>query len=200
MCRIIDIKREFLIGLFLLTVFCVAPSVFAQKTGEKKKKEKPNFSGTWVYDEAKSNKASKEIFKSQKKISNSKRKQINKFIIEHSTDMIKITETVLVEIFDESGKAIEKIEKTFPSKIYYTDKRGEQNTDEKDQPVESITQWKDKKILVTVLDKKKEQVSTISFSLSKDGQELKAIYLTFKSDGGFVSPLGFGDRVFNKMN
>ncbi len=192
-------KNRIIIILFLLTAFCAAP-VFAQKADEKKQKENPNFSGTWVYDEEKSNKVMKELFKSSKKKSNPNRKQTNKFIIEHIEDEIKVTETVLVETFDDSGKLIDKIEKTFPSKIYYTDKRGEKNVDDKNQSFESVTQWKDKKIMVTIFDENKEKYSTITFSLSKNGQELKVSYVNFKSNSSLVSLSAFGDRVFNKEN
>jgi len=190
-------KRQNLIGLFLLAVFCVAP-VFSQN-----KNEKPNFSGTWILDESKSNKALKALFKSSKNNPNlnSNEKTIHKLVIEHSEPEIKVAEIITTKSFDENGKSIKKAEKTLPSQTYYTDKRGEQNVNEKNQPFNSISKWNDKKIFVVIPDKKENRTSVMQLSLSKDGKELTVNYESFKSTrGGVVSPLGFGNRVFNKSN
>ena len=184
-------KRHIFIGLFFLIIICVAP-VSAQK-------RLPDFSGTWLYDESKDNKELKRVFESSKKTSDFNKKTINKLVIEQAENEIKITETLSVEISDEKGKVVKKSEKNSPSKIYYADKRGERNLDEKNGLVDSITQWKDKKIIVVLLDKQKNRISTIQFSLSKREQELTVIYSSFNHDNGIVSPSGFGKKVFNKI-
>ena len=192
-------KKGLIFWVFLLAVLSVTP-ILAQKTDKEKKNENPNFSGTWIYDESKSNRSMKELFKSSKKPSDLARKTTRKLIIEHTEDYLKTTEIVSVELFDEKGTVAEKIDTTIPSKIYYTDKRGEQNIDEKNQTIDSITKWNDKQIMVVIKDKKSDQISSILFLLSKDGQELTIRYSSFKSDNGAVYPSGFGDRVFNRAN
>ncbi len=189
-------KRQILISLFLLAIFCVG-SVSAQKT----KKEKPDFSGTWILDESKSNKALKAIFKSSKNVPSSNEKTTVELLIEHLDFEFKITETVITESFDESGKLTNKVEKTSPVQTFYTDKRGERNVNGKNLPFDSRTTWQDKKILVVIPNKKENFISSMQFSLSKDGKELTVIYKSFEfTRGGIVSPLSFGNKVFNKSN
>jgi len=118
-------KRQILIGLFLLTVFCVA-SVSAQKS----KKEKPNFSGMWILDESKSKDVIKELFKSSQKTVDSSNKITNQLVIEHNDPEFKLTEIAMIETSDVSGKLTEKKEKVFPSQKFFTDKRNEENVNE----------------------------------------------------------------------
>ena len=193
-------KRQILIGLFLLAVFCITP-VSAQKS----KKGKPNFSGTWILDESKSKDVMKELFKSSQKIVDSNNKITNQLVIEHNDPEVKLTETATIETSDVSGKLTEKREKVFPSQKFFTDKRNEENVSEKNEPYKSTTVWKRKNIVIATNDGKK-QTSITEFILSKDGKKLTVMTLSFLKQYDSVTskdyfiglPFG-GKRVFKKV-
>jgi len=194
-------KRQILIGLFLLTVFCVA-SVSAQKS----KKEKPNFSGMWILDESKSKDVIMELFKSSQKTVDSSNKITNQLVIGHNDPEFKLTEIAMIETSDVSGKLTEKKEKVFPSQKFFTDKRNEENVNEKDKSYKSTTVWKRKNIVIATNDGKK-QTSITEFILSKDGKELTVITRSFLTQYDSVTsrdyfiglPFG-GKRVFKKVS
>ncbi len=192
-------KIRIFIILVVLTIFCGSYA-------NAQKKNKPNFTGTWILDES----TSKNPFQSLKKSPQSvdpKRKVVRFIIIEHLDPAFNVTERQQVETFNDAGDLTEKIETTLSKLVYYTDKRGESNLFQSNQVHSSITKWNGKDVFVVVtLDEKKDNSSIFNFALSKDGKELTILNLgqqityDLTSNGNYSLPIPIGGKnVYKKV-
>jgi hypothetical protein len=151
--------------LVVLTFLCVG-NVSAQKKG------KPNFTGTWVFDEDKSRgpfdltlDKHSDLFPDQKKT--------DILIIEHTEQQLGITEKRLIENIDSAGISVNKEESILSRLNYFTDKRGENNVYHTDGLKQwSITNWSGNDIRVSLTQGKKKNATIMIFSLSNGGKEL----------------------------
>jgi hypothetical protein len=154
-------KRQILVGLFLLTFFCVEIA-FAQKT----EKEKPNFSGTWVFEKLEGASGLLIADKNSKDL-----KIFHQLVIEHKEVELKLVEKIRYEVINpKTGKP--EILEGETSTTYFIDERGESNTVDK-KSVNSITKWKGNTLMINFLDAESKKVTgIIEWKLSNDGKNL----------------------------
>lgn len=151
-------KKHLLICITLLTIFFVG-NAFAQK-------EKPNFSGTWNFDQTKSGRS----FSGQEMWSAPINCEIKLLIVHNEPELI-IRRT---SICGESKKSLKTTETVHR---YFTDEREEVNTSSRGQIVESKTRWDKDRVVITIYqvnpkNGKKKTSLVYEISLSKDKQKL----------------------------
>jgi hypothetical protein len=163
-------------NVLLLLVLFSAIAAFSQDAKKDKKPKKvsgPNFSGTWVLDEARSHDIEVKVFKQKLPAPDPKRKVTNLLVVAHRDTELKLTAKQRIETFDDAGKP-EKTEEIVQSELtFYTDKRGEKNKFPGDKTYGSVTTQNGREILVSIIvDEKKRLYNLLVFTLSKDGKEL----------------------------
>lgn len=188
--------------------------VSAQKDG------KPDFTGTWVFDEDKS-KGPYGTKPEKYSVLHPNEERTLTIVIRHNGPQLNVAEKRLVEFFDDTGKFLRKEETDLSSLIYYTDGRGESNSysmSTESPKQSSVTKWSGKEILVSLawdesmmLNGKKLQPPTFVFSISKNGKELKIGHMgneiKFEADDrnpGIVREYSvrapvFGQKVYRKV-
>lgn len=188
------IKKPVLIGLVLFIAVC-AGSVSAQK------KAKPDFTGTWVLDEDKTFDLLKKLSKKSAPSPEAALKRTTTLIIHHTDPRFEFSEKHVIEKFDDAGKITGKTESILPTTILFTDKRKEVNIYQDNRPLSSVTAWDGKRIqTVITLDKDRRQLRTVTFSLSRDGNELQIKYMEMNPAGMDLGGWSSGVRVYKKVN
>jgi hypothetical protein len=201
------VKRSDVFIFFLVAIILAMPA-FAQKDD----KAKPSFSGSWIIVPAKKSSIDEEkiaeigfaYLKISPKAANSTKKFSNQLIVEHNEPELKIYEKYIAEEFGSTGELLQRKEVDSPANIYYTDKRGEQNTGKNGGAEKTSTKWDGNTVLVIHLNNDKEQISSTKFSLTKDGQQLKIWNRFFQfqdinSANFFLSIFGNGEIVYKKI-
>ncbi|MBX3244526.1 MAG: hypothetical protein KF685_08745 [Acidobacteria bacterium] len=196
-------KKFQLLSILPIVLLC-AVTVAAQSSGRK---AKPDFSGVWVLDEAKSKELENKLFKKKPIAPDASRKTTTTLVIEHSDPEFRMSQTVTNERFDEQGNLIDKVEGQPAVSVFYTDKRGSKDQKDKDSP-EPFAKWDGKNILVnTPVSKEKRQKSITTFSLSKDGTVLTVSTVSFVekpssfgSASGYVFPILIRKQIYKKVS
>ena len=133
----------------LLILFTVFDGFSQLEKGSSDKRSKPDFSGTWVLDKAKSAKVEYDLT----------------LHIEHREPEITITRTFV----DTAGEQKEK-------SVYYTDGRDETVTEKLQHIYKPVTKWRGNTLVresvYVTRGTRFEVVTTEKWSLSKDGQTL----------------------------
>lgn len=172
-------------GLLLICAFG-AVSVFSQEVKTVKKPKKfsgPNFSGTWVLDEARSRDIEANVFKLKPPPVNPKVKITNILVIEQKDAGFKTIVKRRTENFDDAGKLVNTEEKIQSESAYFLDQRGEKNKFGTDKLYDSVTGQKGQDITVVITVEARRRYNTLTFSMSKDGREL-----VFSNDGYKLEP------------
>ncbi len=178
-------KRQILIGLLSLMIFCVG-SVSAQKT----EKEKPNFSGIWNTNFSKSKFNSLSLMSKNDK----KAKCSSQLIIVHTEPEIKFSERAECSFPDRPDvKPIIKESST----IFFTDSRGETNAFGS-EAAESKSYWGGKRLVTTYYSTdsksgKKSRSFINDYKISEDG---KTLTRRFGDASTFGSPASRADFIF----
>lgn len=164
-----------------------AVSIFSQDIKPVKKPKKfsgPNFSGTWVLDEARSRDIEANVFKLKPPPVDPKVKITNILVIEQKDAEFKTMVKRRTENFDDAGKPVNTAEIVQSESAYFLDQRGEKNKFGTDKLYDSVTGQKDRDITVVITaDAKFRRYNTLTFSMSKDGREL-----VFSNDGYKLEP------------
>jgi hypothetical protein len=178
--------RKILWGMVVICAFG-AVSVFSQEIKPVKKPKKfsgPNFSGTWVLDEARSRDIEANVFKLKPPPVDPKVKITNILVIEQKDAEFKTTVKRRTENFDDAGKLVNTAEAVQSESAYFLDQRGEKNKFGTDKLYDSVTGQKDRDITVVITaDAKYRRYNTLTFTMSKDGREL-----VFSNDGYKLEP------------
>lgn len=183
-------KSIYLFFLVALSAFSVM-TISAQKPAptpkpkeekkEKKKKPLPNFTGTYVLDEARSYDIETNVLKQKLRSADPKRKVTNLLVIDHREPEINITVKQRIEIFDDAGKLLKTDELVQSEKKYFTDKRGEKNTYPGDNTYGSTTNQSGRDIFVVIAaDVRNRSFNNLNYSLSKDGSEITLVNIGYK--------------------
>lgn len=179
--------------IILLMAAIVAGSVSAQKA------DRPNFAGVWVLDLKKSDARALKPYTG--KLEKTER-FASRLQIDHKEPTIRLTETFMAESLDNSKSVIGTRATGRMSTLYNTDGRGETNRLDGRRDWGSKTEWKGNTIFVNRPDLNAPiNRTTLEFSLSKDGSELRIIERTFQKlpAVGFqeteITPSG-GKRIY----
>ena len=160
--------------------------VFSQDVKPVKKPKKfsgPNFSGTWVLDEARSRDIEANVFKLKPPRIDPKVKITNILVIEQKDAEFKTIVKRRTENFDDAGKLVNTDEKVQSESAYFLDQRGEKNKFGTDKLYDSVTGQKGPDITVVITVEARRRYNTLTFSISKDGREL-----VFSNDGYKLEP------------
>lgn len=164
-----------------------AVSVLSQDIKPVKKPKKfsgPNFSGTWVLDEARSRDIEANVYKLKPPPVDPKVKITNILAIEQKDAGFKTIVKRRTENFDDAGKLVNTAETVQSESAYFLDQRGEKNKFGTDKLYDSVTGQKDRDITVVITaDAKYRRYNTLTFTMSKDGREL-----VFSNDGYKLEP------------
>lgn len=157
--------------VLLSLVFLCAGNCFAQK-------EKPDFSGTWLMEEFRSLSTGAAI-KSSKYMSFFKQ-----VIIKQNPPEINFKEKILFEAIRDTGARKILIDSENEAR-HFADEREEINTLQDDTKIESVSKWKDSKLVIAyhttdIKNSKKKILGTTEVELSKDG---KTLTITRKESG-----------------
>lgn len=165
--------------------FCVSPA-FSQEVKPVKKPKKfsgPNFSGTWVLDEARSRDIEANVLKLKPPAVDPKRKVTNILVIEQKDAEFKTIVKRRTENFDDAGKLVNTDEVVQSESTYHLDQMGEKNKFGTDKLYESVTGQKGQDITVVITVEARRRYNTLTFSMSKNGREL-----VFSNDGYKLEP------------
>jgi hypothetical protein len=176
--------KKVLWGTILICAFS-AVSIFSQDVKPVKKPKKfsgPNFSGTWVLDEARSRDIEANVYKLKPPSVDPKVKITNILVIEQKDAEFKTTVKRRTENFDDSGKLVKTGEIVQSENTYFLDQRGEKNKFQ-DQPYPSVTSQNGRDVMVVITVSAKRAYNTLTFSMSKDGREV-----VFSNDGYKIEP------------
>ena len=179
-----------LAGLLSVNAFAQQPTPSPKPKDEKKEKKKkplPNFSGTYILDEARSRDIETNIFKKKAPVADPKRKVTNLLVIDHREPEINITVKQRIESFDDAGKLIKTDELIQSEKKYFTDKRGEKNNYPGDQNYGSTTNQSGRDIfIIIVADPRNRVLNNLHYSLSKDGREVTLVNIGYKVEPDYT--------------
>lgn len=186
-------KKTTLLGMILICAFS-AVSIFSQDVkpvkSDKKKKNLPNLSGTWVLDVDRSFKIEELVYKKQATPADPARRVTHFLVIEHTDPEFKMTVKRRVEDLDPSGKVVKTEEIVHTERTFYTDKRGESNNYYGKKTYRSVTTQRGREVFVSmIIEKGKNDILT--FELSKDGGEIMYRDLGYKVDPDFTGNASF---------
>lgn len=178
-------RSKTLWGIILICAFG-AVSVFSQEVKPVKKPKKfsgPNFSGTWVLDEARSRDIEANVYKLKPPPVDPKVKITNILVIEQKDAEFKTTVKRRTENFDDAGKPVNTVETVQAESTYFLDQRGEKNKFGTDKLYDSVTGQKGQDVTVVITVENRRRYNTLTFSMSKDGREL-----VFSNEGYKLEP------------
>jgi hypothetical protein len=179
--------------LLLLFVIVAVPS-FAQDAKQKSNKTRPDFSGLWKLDYGKSFSLTGMPSTKAKEAESVKEGTAKEGQASQSAAQNDFSySTLLIQHRDAELKVIEKSEYNARFKeeaTYFTDGRGESNSEPDGKIVESKSKWDGKQLVTTVFrssengKKSNTIIARITWELSKDGKTLTTTWKPVDPKGG----------------
>lgn len=174
----------------LIISILIALSFTSLSFGQSDEKEsnRPNFSGVWLLDEKRSKDALREMIENRERRKYKKQKLTVKFTvvlkIVHNDPEMVITGARLKEVFDESGKLVERVPTELRKITLFTDSRLESESPDNKKDVNARSKWKDKTIVRYV--PKGSHTPALFDVVSMSAQNRRTVYSLIKQNKELV--------------